>query len=231
MNKRTWVFFGLALGVGLLIWFLAKTFPGSLATDSDRAGLVRAVAILALVGAGVFMAPRVSLKGTAKYAAIWIAIGLAVFAVYTIRDDLRYLGLRMMGELTPQVGTTTDAGALELRRGRDGHFHLLADVDGATVDFLVDTGASLVSLSHADAKRIGIDPATLRYDRPHTTASGQVMGAAVRIGRISAGPISATNVRASVLERDGGTSLLGMSFLDRMGAVEISGDTLTLRPR
>lgn len=231
MKGRTVLLVLGAIAVGVLIWSLSGAFPGSLDNDYDQARLVRAVGILALVGAGLVAAPRLSLKGAAKGAAIWIAIGVSVFAVYAIRDDLQALGHRMMGELAPGRGATTADGALEIRRGTDGHFHLIADVDGARVNFLVDTGASVVALSHADAERIGIDPSRLTYDRTSSTAGGPVRAAAVRIGRIEAGPLTATDVRGTVLQSDGGTSLLGMSFLNEMGSVEIGGDRMTIRPR
>jgi len=101
-------------------------------------------------------------------------------------------------------------------------------VDGEPVRFLVDTGASDVVLSPADARRIGFDPAQMSFTRTYNTANGLVQGAPVRLGAVEVGPIRIEDVRASVNGADMRRSLLGMSFLSRLGGYEVSEDALTL---
>lgn len=229
MSSRTTILLIGAVAVAVLIWFLSRQFPGALATDHDQAGLVKALGILLLVGSGLVFAPRLNLKGALKSAVIWGLIAVAILAVYAVRDELGVIAERVGGDLVPSRAMETDEGTITVRRSADGHFRLSAEVDGQPVRFLVDTGASLVTLSAADAARVGIDPASLRFNRRFQTASGEAWGADVRLGAISAGPLRVEDVRASVLDGDGASSLLGMSFLDRLTSFSIEGDTLTLR--
>ena len=114
----------------------------------------------------------------------------------------------------------------EITRAPDGHFYLDAQVNGAQVHFLVDTGASMVALTAADAQRAGI---SLSSDRATAQgAGGAVEIVPVTIDRIAAGPLEARNVEGAVA-RDLQISLLGQSFLSRVGTVQISGDRMVLR--
>jgi aspartyl protease family protein len=110
----------------------------------------------------------------------------------------------------------------------DGQFHIQATVDGTTVRFILDTGASEVMLSTADARRLGIDPGSLSYTRSYQTANGRVMGAPVVLKSVDIGPIHMTDVAASVLENPTDMSLLGMSFLNRLKGYQVQGSNLIL---
>jgi aspartyl protease family protein len=114
----------------------------------------------------------------------------------------------------------------EIPRAADGHFYLDAQVNGAQIHFLVDTGASMVALTAADAQRAGIalpsERATARG------AGGAVEIIPVTIDRVAAGPLEARNVDGAVA-RDLPVSLLGQSFLSRVGNVQISNDRMILR--
>ena len=114
----------------------------------------------------------------------------------------------------------------EIFRAADGHFYLDAQVNGARVTFLVDTGASLVALSQADARRAGI---ALPSERATARGvGGEIEVMPVTIDRLAAGPLEARQVAAAIVP-DVPVSLLGQSFLERVGTVEISGDTMVLR--
>jgi aspartyl protease family protein len=114
----------------------------------------------------------------------------------------------------------------EIPRAPDGHFYLDAQVNGAQVHFLVDTGASMVALTAADAQRAGIALPTERAVAQG--AGGAVEIVPVTIDRIAAGPLEARNIEGAVA-RDLPISLLGQSFLSRIGTVQISGDRMVLR--
>ena len=117
-----------------------------------------------------------------------------------------------------------------MRAGLGGHFVVEIEVNGIAIRFLVDTGASDVILSPADAARLGFNLSDLRYIRTYRTANGIVQGAPVRLDRVAVGPIALTNVRASVNGAPMRRSLLGMSFLSRLSGYEVRDDRLTLRP-
>ncbi|MEO0752401.1 MAG: TIGR02281 family clan AA aspartic protease, partial [Pseudomonadota bacterium] len=123
---------------------------------------------------------------------------------------------------------TAEAGQIALPRAPDGHYYLVADVNGASVEFVVDTGATDIVLSEADARRAGFDPATLDYFGRAQTANGEVRIAPVVIERFAVGPLEDARVRAVVNEGALDASLLGMSYLQRFESVEISGGQLVL---
>ena len=148
---------------------------------------------------------------------------------YSFRYDAANLGERLWAEVMPSRGMVAD-GVITFRESRGGHFIVDADVDGVSIPFLVDTGASDVTLKPSDARRLGFDLDGLSYDRTYRTANGTVRGASVRLRRVTIGPISVTQVRASVNAAEMTRSLLGMSFLSRLSGFEVAQGRLTLRP-
>jgi aspartyl protease family protein len=117
--------------------------------------------------------------------------------------------------------------AFTYRVQRDGHFYVDAEVNGATVRFLVDTGATSVALTTRDARAAGFSPDALRYDVPTSTANGETRNAAVRLREVRIGQLSVENVSAVVMSNSN-ISLLGMSFLSRLDSYRISDGVLTM---
>jgi len=116
-----------------------------------------------------------------------------------------------------------------LDRKPNGHFYVDAEVNGGNlVNFLVDTGASSIALTVADAQRIGIPFSAADFDVVGTGASGPVRGQLVEIDRVSIDGKEVREVRGAVIEGLE-TSLLGQSYLSRIGGVEMAGDSMTLR--
>jgi aspartyl protease family protein len=116
-----------------------------------------------------------------------------------------------------------------LASGRDGHFHADARVDGRQVDFLVDTGASLVVLRESDAATIGIRPMRSDYTAIVTTANGKLKAAPVKLERIEIGDITVFDVPALVLPDEAlSQNLLGVAFLSKLRRYEVADGRLTL---
>jgi aspartyl protease family protein len=110
----------------------------------------------------------------------------------------------------------------------DGHYWATADVNGAAVRFLVDTGSSVVTLTSADAERLGVDTERLRYDRPVFTAAGDQRGAAVILDHIAVAGARVDHVKAIVMRSGLPASLLGMSYLGRLSRIEATPERLIL---
>jgi aspartyl protease family protein len=110
-----------------------------------------------------------------------------------------------------------------------GHFLTTGNINGTTVRFLVDTGASMVSLGASDARRIGID-ASKGQPGVASTANGQAAVWRVKLDTVRVGDIVMNNVDAMVHQQDLPIALLGMSFLNRM-EMQRDGDTMTLKKR
>ncbi len=108
-----------------------------------------------------------------------------------------------------------------------GHVYIDALVNGAPVHFLVDTGATLVSLTLADARAVGIDPDALAYTVRTSTANGISEGAPVMLHEVRIGQMPVYDVRALV-PRNLGISLLGQSFLTRLRSYDMQNGELTL---
>jgi aspartyl protease family protein len=109
------------------------------------------------------------------------------------------------------------ANSMTIEPGQNGHFSIAAEVDGRHMDFLVDTGASVIALREQDAARLGIHPAEREYTAKVSTANGIVRAAPVELSLVEIGSLSVRNVAAMVLPDDAlGQNLLGMSFLSRV---------------
>jgi aspartyl protease family protein len=118
---------------------------------------------------------------------------------------------------------------MELTSGRDGHFHVDARVDGRHIDFLVDTGASLVIMRETDAAMVGIRPMRREYTATVTTANGKLKAAPARLSRIEVGDITVFDVPALVLPDEAlSQNLLGVSFLSRLRRYEYAGGRMLL---
>ena len=108
-----------------------------------------------------------------------------------------------------------------------GHVVIDAAVNGAPVRLLVDTGASFVTLTPADARAAGISPGELVFNRRVSTANGSARMAPVMLREVRIGQLSIYDVPASVLEQLN-ISLLGMSFLSRLQSYEMRDGKLTI---
>lgn len=122
-----------------------------------------------------------------------------------------------------------DHGEEVIPRSPDGHYWLKAEVNGGTVRFLVDTGASHVVLTQDDAEAAGIYPAHSDYTATYQTANGPAAAAPVLLDRVEVGGIEVARVVAAVNSAPMSQSLLGMSFLQRLSGFEVRGDELILR--
>jgi aspartyl protease family protein len=115
-------------------------------------------------------------------------------------------------------------------KASDGHYWAQGDVDGATVRFLVDTGATEVALTPADAQRLGIDVSKLNYGSNVVTATGRTRAAAVRLASVTVAGARLDDVDALVIEKGLDASLLGMSYLGRLSSFQATREGLFLRP-
>ena len=106
---------------------------------------------------------------------------------------------------------------VSIPRGEGGHFRVTGSINGQTVSFMVDTGATSVSMSSVQARRLGIDYTLSGTPVRAATASSAVDGYQVTLARVKVGDIELSNVQALVLEgRFPLEVLLGMSWLSRV---------------
>jgi aspartyl protease family protein len=115
-----------------------------------------------------------------------------------------------------------------LERMENGHFYADPSINGQPVHVVIDTGASFVALTKADAQRIGIPFSESEFDVVGTGASGPVRGKLIELERIDLDGKEVRRVRGAVLEGLD-ISLLGQTYLSRIGGVQMSGDQMVLR--
>ena len=227
-NNWTWAAL-LVLALVALLLFLSSRFPGALQGEDAQMRLVHSLLLLALVGGSVVLGWRERAGLALKQALIWIAIAMALVVGYSYSDVFLDMSTRTRTALVPSAPVSSEPGTAYLSRNLSGHFHADGLVNGTHVRFLVDTGASDVALSAADARRIGIDLDSLRYTTAYETANGVIHAARITLDEVSIGGIRLNNVTASVSREGLGQSLLGMSYLARLSSFEIRGERLVLR--
>ena len=200
---------------------------GSL-TTGGFASLSYRLILLVFLGSAVIVMFRGRLTQAVKAALLWIAIGLALLLGYTYRYELREVVDRVMAEVVP--GHVIAHGrSVEVARAFNGDFDITARINGARVAMVLDTGASSVVLTRDDAKAAGLPLEVLSYTAIIETANGRTRAAPVRLDRVAVGDLVERSVEALVAQPGQlKTSLLGMSFLNRLQSWEVRGDRLLL---
>ena len=207
------------MGSGSLSDWAADTYMGGMTGDQ-----IANIAFLALLGAALGGSYLVSQRGNmgrvAQQASIWALIFVGVVAAFGMWGDIQR-SVRPMQSVTA-------GGEIVVPRSPDGHYYLVAEINGTPVNFVVDTGASDMVLTQGDAARAGIDPSTLRYVGQAMTANGMVSTAAVTLDSVMLGGVIDEGVRAVVNGGEMGGSLLGMRYLDRFSSIQIRDGELVL---
>jgi aspartyl protease family protein len=134
-----------------------------------------------------------------------------------------------MGSHVSTATPTTGAARITLIADERGHFVTLGSINGASMRFLVDTGATMISIGIGDARRIGLD--YLKGEQGYSrTANGVARVYKIKLDTVKVGDISINGVDALVHDADLPFALLGMSFLNRL-EMNRQGDNLTLVKR
>lgn len=158
---------------------------------------------------------------------IQTAEGVKLVATEGDKAIFEFDGKRQSMGIGQHVFVSAAAEAVSLKADSRGHFLTAGSINGTSVRFLVDTGATFISLGASDAKRAGID---FSKGKPtfSNTANGRVRVWLVKLDSVKVGAITLNDVDASVLENDLPLVLLGMSFLKRMD-MQRNGETMALK--
>ncbi len=150
---------------------------------------------------------------------------LAIVVFWVVIMAIVYAGIQVV--MQPKKMTVSISGELKIPRARDGHFYAPGMVNGKPVTFLVDTGASYVTVSKSFATYAGL--AAGSPTRFHT-ANGTIDGRIVSDVQVAVGPTSVSTVRIAVglIGSDRDMALLGQSYLSRF-QVTLNKDELTLK--
>lgn len=197
--------------------------------DGDQAiHVIYLIGVLVLV-VSALMVRRIPLASGLKMFIGWVLIFGAAFVVFTMKDEFLALGDRVMlearGGAVPEAGPP---GEVRIRQASDGHFWVDAEINGETVRFLIDSGATTTSLSRATAQRAGIEPSGGSRAIVQT-ANGMVTVERGRADTIRVGSIERRNVAVHVSDAFGDLNVIGMNFLSTLSGWSVEGRTLVMR--
>lgn len=180
--------------------------------------LIYLVLLAAAVAAWAFAEMRGNLGRSLRFALIWLLIGVGLIAGFGLWGDVQR-SLRGGQDVSAE-------GVVSLPRAKDGHYYAEIEIGGQRLRFLVDTGASEIVLTRADAARLGINPEALAYTGEALTANGAVRSASVNLPEVVLGPYRDLGLRAEVTDGDLDISLLGMRYLSlfRMSVLDARMD-------
>ncbi len=232
MRDGLWA--GLAiLGIALVL-LIANHDSGSVAgvANSDFAHLVWLGLIGAVIAASLF-ASRIPVSAQMKQLATWAGIVVLLMGGYVYRYELQDFASRMTAGIVPgsPYSRTSEDGVLTVMIDRSrGHFQTVAEVNGKSLRFMIDTGASAVVLTPDAARAAGYDPDALSYTVRVNTANGTAQAAIIRLDAIDLGGIVRRDVEAMVAEPGKlDENLLGLTFLDTLSGYEVRGDRMIFR--
>lgn len=190
-------------------------------SDAEAGRLIYLLIILVMVGGWFLIQARDGLNRTLQQLMIW---GLIIVGATA--------GVGLWQDIERQAGygriSLTENGQIIVPRSGDGHYYLSAQINDADIRFVVDTGATDIVLTKADARRAGLNPDAMNFIGRANTANGQVRTARVKLDTMRLGDTLDRNIRAVVNGGDLDHSLLGMTYLQRWGRIEIANNELIL---
>lgn len=193
--------------------------------NGDQAPNALYLALLLMLVGGSLFGMRLPLGKAMKMALAWVAIFGAVFVIFAFRGEFSALGARLRAEA---VGTPIQQGEeLRIPVADDGHFWVDAEVDGHNARFLVDSGASITTLSREAATKAGVETG-MRMSMVET-ANGVVPMHKATVASFRVGSIERADFTIQVNDRDH-ANVLGMNFLSTLGGWRVEGNYLVLTP-
>lgn len=121
------------------------------------------------------------------------------------------------------------ARSVVVPRDRHGHFQTEGRIDGQSIKFMVDTGASVVAMNETSAARIGVRPVQSEFNTKVTTANGVIKAARMQLAMVQVGDLVVRDVDAMVLPDEAlSQNLLGLSFLGKLKRFEFAGGRMVL---
>ncbi len=191
--------------------------------------LVYALMGLALVAMSL-SARRLPLGETVKMILAWIAIFAVLFVLFSFRAEFKQIWNRVTADFAGTANQSVRGTNVEITRGDDGHYSVIALINGNKVPFLIDSGATITSMSADSAADAGVV-----FDRDSfpvivDTANGRASSWRADPQTLRVETVVMDDVTILVMDTLGDTNLLGMNFLDRLKSWRVEGDKMILEP-
>ena len=193
------------------------------------ADLVYLILLLVLVGSALLVR-RIPLGQSLKMFAAWALIFLGAFVIFALKDEIVSAGKRVYQEASGGGSVAVQAGeTLRIKQSDDGHFWVDGELNGKRVRFLLDSGATVTSISADTARRASIEPSN-GFPVLVNTANGTVAVKRGRAERLEVGKIQRSDLAVHISETFGDTDVLGMNFLSSLSSWGVEGKWLVLKP-
>ena len=170
------------------------------------------------------LAMRLPLGKALKMGLAWVGIFAGVFILFAFRGEFQHFGRRLRAEAlgSPEA----ESGEIRVPMGDDGHFWVQASINGQSARFLIDSGASVTTISRSLAQSAGVPTNGRRW--VVETANGAAPIIQSSADRLEVGSISRTDFPVDISERDE-VNVLGMNFLSSLSGWRVDGSYLILR--
>jgi aspartyl protease family protein len=181
--------------------------------------------VAAVFVASSLIGMRQPIGKTMKMALAWVAIFGVGFILFSFRSEFSGFGQRLKAEA--MGSPIQDGEQVRIPIADDGHFWVAAKLNGRDVRFMVDSGASVTTVSRDTAMAAGIP-----IGNEHVivnTANGPARATKGYADRIQIGSIEKTDFPVDINENDD-TNLLGMNFLSTLQSWRVEGTYLVLQP-
>ncbi|MFQ3307658.1 MAG: aspartyl protease family protein [Candidatus Midichloriaceae bacterium] len=198
MNKKG---LSIILIVGLIIYFLINKY-GIISFKSDMLpNIIYFLVILIVLIINIFNS-NISFGKLLKYSTIWILIFSGLLIGVSYQKDLSKIIEKVKANIIPGTVIKKEDKVVQIIASNNEHYFAYTIVNGESIKFLIDTGATDVSLTRSDAKKLGVPLDQLQYTKQAYTANGLVRYAPIKLSYIKLGDIIVYDVSASVGEYD-----------------------------
>lgn len=186
--------------------------------------------LAALLPLSALLSRRISWRGTAAMMLSWTMIFILVLAMFSYRQEFTNIALHIKERVVNESRQRSQGGTLRVAMSDDGHFWVMSRVNGNQVRFLVDSGATITTISDDIAFKSGIKVDEYAPSMAMQTANGVVFAKRSSIDGLSVGPIETKNLPIVVSERMNGVNVLGMNFLSRLKSWRVEDGVMILQP-
>lgn len=192
--------------------------------ENQAPNLLYMVLLLVLVGSSL-ISMRLPIGRAMKMFAAWVGIFALGFVVFSFRSEFMVVGQRLKAEA---VGTPIQVGEeLRIPMAEDGHFWVDTKINGHQSSLMIDSGASITTISRKTADAAGVK--TGMRAALVQTANGTVRMSRARAASFSVGPIQRDDFAVQVNDHDD-SNVLGMNFLSSLAGWRVEGNYLVMQP-
>jgi aspartyl protease family protein len=198
-------------------------------SGAQSADVIWLLLAMVLVGSAL-LSRRWSLTGALSMALWWVAIFVIALGIFSYRNEIGGIADRIKSEVTGEAQQRIEGSTLRINKSLDGHFWVEALVNGRSLRFLIDSGASITAVSENAAIGAGLNIDQSGFPMVLMTANGPVEARRSNIAMLEIGPLRASDLTIVVSPAFGGVNVLGMNFLSQLKSWRVEGDEMILEP-